>query len=77
MCEFWLNQVVFLGHIISSEGLNVDSQKVEAIESWKHPKTVSEIQSFLGLTGYYRCFVEGFSKLALSLPTLAKKSDEI
>ena len=42
-CEFWLNRVVFLGHIISFEGLKVDSQKVEAIESWKCPKTVSEV----------------------------------
>ncbi|KAL0544490.1 hypothetical protein IC582_019606 [Cucumis melo] len=72
-CEFWLNQVVFLGHIISSEGLKVDSQKVVAIETWNGTKTIFEVRSFLGLTGYYMQFVEGFFKLALPLTTLTRK----
>lgn len=65
-----MNQVVFLGHIISLEGLKMDSQKVEAIETWERPKIVSEVRSFLGLEGCYRRLVEGFSKLALPLTTL-------
>ena len=52
-CEFWLNQVVFLGHIISSEGLKVDSQKVEAIATWERPSMVSKVRSFLCLVVYY------------------------
>ena len=65
---------MFFGHIISSEGLRVDLQKVEAIESWERLKIVSKVQSFLGLVGYYRRSVEGFSKLAIPLTTLMKKA---
>ncbi|KAF3625841.1 hypothetical protein FXO38_26150 [Capsicum annuum] len=57
-CEFWLRSVAFLGHIISSEGIRVDSQKIEAVKNWARPISPSDIWSFLGLAGYYRCFVE-------------------
>ena len=63
-CEFWLNEVVFLGHVISGASIFVDPRKIEAIVSWEQPKNVSEIQSFLGLAGYYRRFVEHFSLIA-------------
>ena len=53
-CEFWLNEVVFLGHVVFGNGIFVDPRKVEAIVNWKRPKNVFEIQSFLGLVGYYR-----------------------
>ena len=53
-CKFWLNKVVFLGHVISEAGIFVDPKKIEAIVSWEQPKNVSEIRSFLGLVGYYR-----------------------
>ena len=53
-CEFWLNEVVFLGHVISGDGIFMDPKKIEAVVSWEQPKNVSEIQSFLGLAGYYR-----------------------
>src|ERR1051325_3891565 len=72
-CAFWLKQMAFLGHIISAEGVRVDPQKVEAILSWERPTTVTEVRSFLGLAGYYRRFVEGFSKLALPLSKLTRK----
>ncbi|XP_039117955.1 uncharacterized protein LOC120253788 [Dioscorea cayenensis subsp. rotundata] len=59
-CEFWLYEVGFLGHVVSGEGIFVDPKKVEAIVKWERSKNVTEVQVFLGLTGYYRRFVEGF-----------------
>ena len=56
-CEFWLDSVGFLGHVISAEGVSVDPQKVEAVTNWCRPNSVTEIHSFLGLAGYYRRFV--------------------
>lgn len=72
-CEFWLREVTFLGHVVSAEGINVDLRKIEAILEWKPPRTVSEIRSFLGLAGYYRRFVEGFSVMAAPLTKLIRK----
>src|SRR5512141_2002235 len=72
-CEFWLDRVAFLGHVISSNGVEVDPSKVEAVLAWNPPKNVSEIRSFLGLAGYYRRFIEGFSKLARPMTELLKK----
>ena len=72
-CQFWLDSVAFLGHIISAEGVSVDPQKVEAILNWKPPTSVTEIRSFLGLARYYRKFVEGFSKIAAPLTRLTRK----
>ncbi|KAK8690915.1 hypothetical protein V6N13_074440 [Hibiscus sabdariffa] len=69
-CEFWIREVVFLGHIVSSEGIQVDPKKVEAIVNWKQPTSVTEIRSFLGLAGYCRRFVSGFSKVAAPLTKL-------
>ena len=72
-CDFWLEEVSFLGHVISKGGIAVDPSKVEAVMSWESPKSVFEIRSFLGLAGYYRRFIEGFSKLALPLTKLTRK----
>ena len=72
-CEFWLSEVSFLGHVISKNGIAVDPTKVEAVSQWEAPKNASEIRSFLGLAGYYRKFIEGFSKLALPLTKLTRK----
>jgi hypothetical protein len=72
-CEFWMREVSFLGHIISSGGIAVDPAKVDAVSQWGTPESVSEIKSFLGLAGYYRRFIEGFSKLALPLTKLTRK----
>ena len=72
-CQFWLSEIAFLGHVISAEGIQVDISKVKAITEWKPPKNVSEVRSFLGLAGYYRRFVEGFSSIASSLTKLIRK----
>ncbi|KAD7479676.1 hypothetical protein E3N88_02812 [Mikania micrantha] len=72
-CDFWLDKVAFLGHVISAEGIMMDLSKVEAITKWPTPTSVTEIRSFLGLAGYYRRFVEGFSKIVLPLTQLLRK----
>lgn len=72
-CEFWLEEVKFLGHVISKEGIVVDPVKVEVVLQWERPKTITEIRRFLGLAGYYRKFIEGFSKIALPLTQLTRK----
>ncbi|GJV21733.1 putative reverse transcriptase domain-containing protein [Tanacetum coccineum] len=69
-CEFWIPKVQFLGHVIDSRGIYVDPAKIESIKDWASPKTPIEIRQFLGLAGYYRRFIEGFSKIA-NAPILA------
>ncbi|XP_062088884.1 uncharacterized protein LOC133795448 [Humulus lupulus] len=73
-CEFWLENVAFLGHIVSKDGIAVDPSKIEAVSKWNRPTNVSEVRSFLGLAGYYRRFVEGFSKIAMPLTQLTRKN---
>ena len=73
-CEFWLSEVAFLGQVVSSRGITVDPAKIEAVMKWPRPITVTEVQSFLGLVGYYRRFVQDFSKISSVLTQLTKKS---
>ena len=72
-CEFWLNKVSFLGHVVSASGIRVDPSKVSAILDWKPPRNVSEVRSFLGLAGYYRRFVKGFSMISAPMTKLLQK----
>jgi hypothetical protein len=72
-CEFWLDSVKFLGHTISSEGISVDPTKVQEVMDWKPPTSIHQIQSFLGLAGYYHRFIPDFSKIAKPMTELLKK----
>ncbi|GJU79334.1 putative reverse transcriptase domain-containing protein [Tanacetum coccineum] len=72
-CEFWINTVKFLGHVIDSSGIHVDPTKIEAVKNWASPTTPLEIRQFLGLAGYYKRFIEGFSKIAKPMTELTQK----
>jgi hypothetical protein len=73
-CEFWLTEVTFLGHVISAGGVSVDPGTVKDVLNWMPPATVLEIQSFLGLAGYYRRFIKDFSKIAKPMMKLLEKN---
>ncbi|GJS79078.1 putative reverse transcriptase domain-containing protein [Tanacetum coccineum] len=75
-CEFRLQEVHFLGHVVNHSGIHVDPSKIEAVKNWKAPTTPSEVQSFLGLAGYYRRFIANFSKIAKSLTSLTQKNQK-
>lgn len=73
-CEFWLSQVILLGHVVIGDGISVDPAKIEAVINWPKPMTVTKVRIFLGLTSYYRRFMEGFSHLAGTLTQLTRKN---
>ena len=66
-----------MGHIVSKEGISVDPEKVKAIMEWSVPKNVSNIRSFMGITGYYRKFIEGFSNISYPITSLQKKGKKV
>src|SRR5438105_4821528 len=72
-CQFWLKEVSFLGHVLSSRGVAVDPSKVQEVLDWKSPTSVMEIRSFLGLAGYYRRFIQDFSKITKPMTKLLQK----
>ncbi|GJS20370.1 putative reverse transcriptase domain-containing protein [Tanacetum coccineum] len=73
-CDFWISIVQFLGHIINSQGIHVDPDKIEAVKNWASPTTPTEVRQFLRLASYYRRFIEGFLKIAKSLTELTQKN---
>nr|GFA75302.1 putative reverse transcriptase domain-containing protein [Tanacetum cinerariifolium] len=72
-CEFWIPKVQFLGHVIDSQGIHVNPAKIESVKDWASPKSPTEIRQSLGLAGYYRRFIEGFSKIAKPMTKLTQK----
>ncbi|GJT67626.1 putative reverse transcriptase domain-containing protein [Tanacetum coccineum] len=72
-CKFWIPKVQFLGHVIDNQGIHVDPAKIESVKDWASTKSATEIHQFLGLTGYYRRFIKGFSKIAKPITKLTQK----
>ena len=73
-CEFWLSNIVFLGHVVTSVGIMVDPKKVEADTQWLRPTTMTKIRSFLGMARYYRHFIQDFFWIATPLTNLTRKN---
>ena len=72
-CDFYKDRIHYLGHIISDEGIFVDPEKIEAIMNWTTPRNVTDVRYFMGLIGYYRRFIKGFSRVAHTITSLQKK----
>ncbi|XP_021743985.1 uncharacterized protein LOC110710029 [Chenopodium quinoa] len=72
-CEFWLEEVAFFGHVISKDGVLVDTSKIRVVSDWLTPKNMSDVRSFLALAGYYRRFVKDFSRISKPMTSLMKK----
>ncbi|XP_022024684.1 uncharacterized protein LOC110925020 [Helianthus annuus] len=73
-CEFWTREVQFLGHVVNEKGIQVDPTKIEVVKNSEAPRNPTEIRRFLGLAGYYRRFIQDFSKIAMPLTTLTQKN---
>ncbi|XP_021979251.1 uncharacterized protein LOC110875362, partial [Helianthus annuus] len=73
-CEFWTREVQFLGHVVNEKGIQVDPTKIEVVKNWEAPRNPTEIRHFLGLAGYYRRFIQDFSKIEMPLTTLTQKN---
>ena len=72
-CDFYKDRIHYLGHIILEEGIAMDPENIEVIMNWKTPRNVTNVRYFVELAGYYRSFIEGFSKVAHSITSLQKK----
>jgi hypothetical protein len=71
--SFYQNQIQYLGHIISEEGITMDPKNIESIIGCKTPKNVTKFRSFMGLTGYYKIFIVGFSRISHPIISFQRK----
>ena len=69
-CDFFKDKIQYLGHVVTKEGISVDPKKIKEIEDWPVPKDVTNVRSFMGITGYYRRFIEWFSRIANPITSL-------
>jgi hypothetical protein len=76
-CKFWIDEVSFLGHVISPEGITVDPSKVQDFLDWKPPTHVHQVHNFLGLAGYYRRFILSFPKIAKPITEQLKEGKQV
>ena len=72
-CDFYQNKIEYLEYVISTEGIVIDPEKIKSIMEWLVPKDVADIRSFMGITGYYRRFIKGFSRISYPITSLQKK----
>ena len=72
-CDFFKDKVQYLGHVITKDEISVDPDNIKAIEKWPVQKDVTDVRSFMGITGYYRRFIKGFSRIANLITSLQKK----
>ena len=75
-CDFFKDKIQYLGHVVTKEEISVDPEKIRAIKDWPVPKDVTDIRSFMGITGYNRRFIEGFSRIANPITSLQKKGNK-
>ena len=75
-CDFFKDKIQYLGHVVTKEGISVDPKKIKVIEDWSVPKDVTDVRSFMVITGYYWRFIEGFSRIANPITSLQKKKRE-
>ena len=72
-CDIFKDKIQYLGHVVTKEGISIDPEKIRAIEDWPVPRDVTDVWSFMGITGYYQRFIEGFSRIANPINSLQKK----
>lgn len=75
-CHFFQKEVNYLGHVVSEDGVKVNPDKIAVIKDWKTPQTEKDLRSFLGLAGYYRKFIKGFSQIAAPLHSVLTKQEK-
>ena len=73
-CQFHQDEVRFLGYVVSSKGIRMEDERIEAVKQWPEPQSVRDIQVFLGFANFYRRFIQGFSRIAAPLTSMLKTS---
>ena len=76
-CDFFKDKIQYLGHVVTKEGISVDPKKIRAIEDWSVPKYMTDVRSFMGITGYYRRFIEGFLRIENPITSLLEERKKV